>query len=83
MKKKVLDLFAGAGGFSLGFLEAGYDVVGGIELDKWASDTFALNHPKAKTLCQDLSAYEDDDVLSAFGDVDVVIGGPPCKAFRF
>ena len=82
MKKKVLDLFAGAGGFSLGFLEAGYDVVGGIELDKWASDTFALNHPKAKTLCQDLSAYEDDDVLSAFGsDVDVVIGGPPCQGF--
>ena len=46
----VLDLFAGAGGFSLGFQLAGYNVVGGVEIDKWASETFRYNHPLAKML---------------------------------
>ena len=47
---KVLDTFAGAGGFSAGFALAGCEVVGGIETDTWAGETFALNHPGATVL---------------------------------
>jgi sialate O-acetylesterase len=47
---KVLDTFAGAGGFSLGFALAGFEVIGAIEKDKWACETFSLNHPHAITL---------------------------------
>ena len=39
---RVLDSFAGAGGFSLGFENAGFRVMGAIEIDKWAAETFVL-----------------------------------------
>ena len=43
---KVLDTFAGAGGFSLGFhLTGHYEIIGAIEFDQWAADTFKFNHP--------------------------------------
>ena len=43
MTIKVLDTFAGAGGFSLGFKMAGCDIVGATEQDKWAAETFEFN----------------------------------------
>ena len=45
---KVLDTFAGAGGFSLGFEMAGCEVIGAVEVDAWASETFQFNHLNAK-----------------------------------
>jgi site-specific DNA-cytosine methylase len=50
MKYSVLDTFAGAGGFSLGFALAGAKIIGAIEIDKWASETFQLNHPDTTLL---------------------------------
>ena len=47
MKPLILDIFSGAGGFSLGFKWAGCQIIGAIEIDKWASETFAYNHPDA------------------------------------
>lgn len=41
MKPLILDLFAGAGGFSLGFKLGGCEIIGAIEIDKWAAETFA------------------------------------------
>lgn len=79
----VLDTFAGAGGFSLGFQQAGYSVIGAIERDKWASDTFAFNHPGVTTVHSDITQLTDERILELFGDnsPDVIIGGPPCQGF--
>lgn len=78
---KVLDLFAGAGGFSLGFQLAGYEIVGAIELDEWAAKTFQFNHPNAKVLIGDITSFSDEFVLAAFEKPDIILGGPPCQGF--
>ena len=79
----VLDTFAGAGGFSLGFELAGCRVVGGVEIDSWASQTFARNHKGALVMTRDLQLVSDDDLRSAFADrqPDILLGGPPCQGF--
>ena len=80
---KVLDTFAGAGGFSLGFQLAGYEVVGGIERDKWACETFAFNHPGAVTIHRSITDVPDDELRKLFSAKrpDIVVGGPPCQGF--
>lgn len=82
-KLRVLDTFAGAGGFSLGFEMAGCEVVGAVELDAWACDTFSHNHPAAKVIQGDISKIQDDEIIATFGKSkpDIVIGGPPCQGF--
>lgn len=55
MEFTVLDTFAGAGGFSLGFQLAGAKVVGAIEMDSWACDTFSYNHPDATVIQTDIT----------------------------
>lgn len=84
MKKlKVLDTFAGAGGFSLGFEMAGYEVIGAIETDAWATETFAFNHPDAIVIKKNIEELTDKELLDNFGALkpDVVLGGPPCQGF--
>jgi len=78
--KRIVDLFAGCGGMSLGFQNAGFDVVGAFEYWKPAADCYAqnFNHPVFKT---DLS-----NVGAAIGEIralkpDIIIGGPPCQDF--
>lgn len=80
---RVLDAFAGAGGFSLGFEMAGAKVVGAIEIDKWACETFEHNHKGAVVLQQDISAMTDEELLAVFGDAkpNIIVGGPPCQGF--
>lgn len=81
MLMKVLDLFAGAGGFSLGFQLAGYEVIGAIELDEWAAETFKFNHPNANVLIGDITSFSDEVILNTFEQPDVILGGPPCQGF--
>lgn len=80
---RVLDTFAGAGGFSLGFEDAGCEVVGAIEQDAWACATFAHNHPAARVIQAEVSSLSDSDLEREFGREvpDIVIGGPPCQGF--
>src|SRR6266496_4120734 len=79
----VLDTFAGAGGFSLGFELAGCRVVGGIEIDSWASQTFAHNHKDASVITRDLQLISDNELRDAFKNrhPDILLGGPPCQGF--
>ena len=80
----VIDLFCGCGGLSYGFIEAGYNVLLGVDFDEAALKTFERNHQGAKGMRLDLSKSEAfDEILKVIGNksVDVVIGGPPCQGF--
>ena len=83
MQLRVIDTFAGAGGFSLGFQLAGAKILGAIEIDEWASDTFRYNHPGARVLTTDIEKISDTELLEAFKDLkpNVILGGPPCQGF--
>ena len=82
MSYKVLDLFCGAGGLSLGFKMADFDIIGGIDFDQEALDTHKLNFQDGYHFCGDISTLDNDFVLDNFdGKIDVIIGGPPCQGF--
>lgn len=82
-KYNVLDLFCGCGGLSLGFEEAGYNVLMGIDIWEDALKTYAYNHKSSKILCADMAKLRGEEVREHIGDkkVDVIIGGPPCQGF--
>ncbi|OHE03579.1 MAG: DNA (cytosine-5-)-methyltransferase [Sulfurimonas sp. RIFOXYD12_FULL_36_11] len=84
MKKyKVIDLFCGSGGLSHGFIEAGYDVVLGIDYWKDAIETFTYNHKNSKGLIADLSIDTPQEISKKTEtyNADLIIGGPPCQGF--
>ena len=92
---RVLDLFAGCGGLSLGFHTAGCKLVAGLELDPWGSESHARNfHGEAPAdelkfhgLPKDITTTEPMELLGALRDfdseagIDVLVGGPPCQAY--
>lgn len=80
-KYKVLDLFCGAGGFSLGFHLAGYDVIGGVEFNKAAHLSHKANFPDGNDFLGDIQTLTDEEVIERYTGVDVIIGGPPCQGF--
>lgn len=78
---KVLDLFCGAGGFSLGFILEGFKVLLGIDVDRIVAETYRENL-KVDVLCEDIRNVHSLDVKEIIGDdVDVVIASPPCEPF--
>src|SRR3989344_7613059 len=81
MKPKVIDLFAGCGGFSYGFAKAGFEVVGFVEMWKPAIETFVKNHPHAQHLGHDITKIKNNELEKFKGKVDLIIGGPPCQGF--
>ncbi|MBW4081273.1 DNA cytosine methyltransferase [Paenibacillus sp. S150] len=84
MKKlKTVDLFAGAGGLSLGFLKTGwFDIKVAVEYDKHAAKTYAENHEGVEILQKDASTiFFKQEIEDKHGKIDVVIGGPPCQGF--
>lgn len=77
---RALDLFAGAGGLSRGFEWAGAGrVVGAVEIDEAAAETFRANHPGAKVWTEDIRQVDPLTVRRALGPIDVVLGGPMCQ----
>lgn len=87
-KLKVLDLFAGAGGFGLGFRLANdqFKVVCSLEIDKWAVETLKANNVEnQKIICDDIRNFDTDDKIRSAckSNPDVIIGGPPCQGFSY
>lgn len=83
-KPVVIDLFSGCGGLSYGYIQAGYDVLLGVDNDKAALQTFEYNHPKSKGLNIDLSdtnAIKNIKKELKNKKIDVIIAGPPCQGF--
>lgn len=79
-----IDLFAGCGGLSKGFMDAGFDILVGVDNDQAALNTFKLNHNGAIALNADLSDKKTFDTIKAIAgekNIDVIIAGPPCQGF--
>ena len=82
MKYKVIDLFAGVGGMSLGFEMAGFDVVLANEYDKDIATAYTKNHSSTKMINEDITKLDLQSVFEQYkGNIDVIIGGPPCQGF--
>lgn len=82
----VVDLFSGAGGLSRGFMDAGFNVVLGVDFDDAALKTFKENHGHAEAMKLDLFNHENIDRIVEYLkdrkiDLDVLVGGPPCQGF--
>jgi len=75
-----VDLFAGAGGLSLGAKMAGIDVVLAVEQDKHAAATYAFNHPQTKLIVDDIKNISYIDITCR-GKIKILFGGPPCQGF--
>lgn len=79
---RVVDLFAGAGGLSEGFRQAGFEIAGATDNDPDAAATFALNFPEAELITGDVrSPATKEHVLAVARTAAVLVGGPPCQAF--
>lgn len=80
-----VDLFSGAGGMSLGFEQAGFDVVAAVELDPVHSAVHKFNFPKCAVIPRSVTDVTGTDIRKAAGikkrSVDVVFGGAPCQGF--
>lgn len=78
-----VDLFSGAGGMSLGFEQAGFDIALAVDRDGHHVATHARNFPNGRVLCRAVDELTADDIFAAVGSrsVDLVFGGPPCQGF--
>ncbi|OBZ07562.1 DNA (cytosine-5-)-methyltransferase [Bacillus sp. FJAT-27264] len=95
-RPRVLDLFSGCGGLSLGFFNQGFEMVANVEINEVAAKTYArnfhTNEPEERrnlfAKARDITTLEPSDLLKEFypGEdpkslIDVIIGGPPCQAY--
>lgn len=93
----MLDLFSGCGGMTLGFLRAGFNSIAGVEIDKHASRSHAMNFHKhvqatdperfeRMAAPRDITQTDPLELLTELGfatdtPIDIIVGGPPCPAF--
>jgi len=84
-KLRAVDLFCGAGGASVGLRKAGFDVVGALDLDPLAVETYTRNHPRTHCLRADIRSLEPEELMQqlglARGTLDLLAGCPPCQGF--
>ncbi len=85
MRPSAIDLFAGAGGLSLGFEQAGFEVCAAVEIDPVHAAAHRFNFPNCAVIPRSVVGLSGDDIRKSAGiggrSVDCVFGGPPCQGF--
>jgi DNA (cytosine-5)-methyltransferase 1 len=81
----VIDLFCGAGGLSDGFRQSGYNVLYGSDIDPTFGETFSKSHAGAQFVAKPIQLLSSAEILNATGlgkgQLDVLVGGPPCQGY--
>ena len=80
VKLRVIDLFAGCGGLSTGFMESGFKITYAVEFDKSIADTYIKNHNDTKLIVEDIKNVDNSDIFQR-GMAEIIVGGPPCQGF--
>ncbi len=82
---KCVDLFCGAGGLSQGFRDNGFEILVANDFDSWCEATYKLNHPNTEFISGPIQDITAEQILESTrlqkGELDCIIGGPPCQAF--
>jgi DNA (cytosine-5)-methyltransferase 1 len=82
---KTIDLFAGAGGITEGFKQAGFECLFANDFNPSAVETFKINHPGSTAICGPVEDQDPAEVRQMLGiqkgDLDCLLGGPPCQGF--
>lgn len=82
---RAVDLFCGAGGLTVGLTRAGFTVIGAVELDPLACDTYTDNHPGVRLWRADIRDVTGAEIMAALGlgprELDLLAGCPPCQGF--
>lgn len=76
---RIIDLFAGCGGLSRGFEDAGFTAALAVEKDEWAAETYRHNHPNTAVLTGPVEEQDLKKIIE--GEVAGIVGGPPCQGF--
>ena len=77
---RAIDLFAGCGGLSLGFIKNGCTIEKAVEYDSSIANTYKLNHPEVDVIVDDIKNIDHSGMFKE-GEADIIIGGPPCQGF--
>ena len=82
-----IELFAGAGGLALGLEKAGFETIGLIEINKYASETLKKNRPEWNVINEDIENISSLNLEEYFnikkGELDLLSGGAPCQSFSY
>ena len=82
MNRRMIDLFAGVGGLSLGFEMCGFDVVIANEYDASIAEAYIKNRKHPNMIVDDITKLPIRETFGQFcGNVDLIVGGPPCQGF--
>ncbi|MEK9939378.1 MAG: DNA cytosine methyltransferase [Methylotenera sp.] len=84
-KLKAIDLFCGAGGLTLGLQQAGFEVIGAVEILPIAAETYKKNHPNVDLQTSDIRDLSPETLMKKWGlkkgELDLIAGCPPCQGF--
>lgn len=84
-RPKAIDLFSGAGGLTQGLKQAGFNVIGAVEIDRVFADSYSMNHPRTRLINSDICNLSLDDAAREWkitaGELDLLAGCPPCQGF--
>src|SRR5438093_4726413 len=84
-KPRAIDLFSGCGGLTEGLKNAGFKVIGAVEINGLAAETYATNHPEVELWKNDIKKITAKSVLKKLrlkpGRLELLAGCPPCQGF--